>query len=50
MFDLGSGRAEGWRLGREVRGAAKGKEKRQEKTQEITLSSETVAVLVEGAG
>lgn len=48
MFDLGSGRAEEWRLGWEERGAAKGREKRQEKTQEIMLSGKTVAVLVEG--
>lgn len=48
MFDLGSGRAEEWRLGWEERGAAKGKEKGQEKTQERTLSGKTVAVLLQG--
>lgn len=44
MFDLGSGGAEEWRLGWEVRGAAKGKEKRREESRETTLSAAPVAV------
>lgn len=48
MFDLGSGRAEAWRLEREEKGAAEGKEKRQEKSEEIRLSGKIIMVLVEG--